>query len=153
MQKLHFSITINAPKEKVWHIMLDDATYRQWTLAFGKEGHFEGNWEKGSKMLFLGPDPDTGGTSGMVSRVAENKPYEFLSLEHIGIYANGVEDTTSQEAREWSPAFENYTFTEENGVTEVQVDQDMKEEYAEEFSAMWNDGLQRLKKLAEQDAQ
>ena len=76
-----------------------------------------------------------------------------MSLEHIGIYANGVEDTTSQEAREWSPAFENYTFTEENGVTEVQVDQDMKEEYAEEFSAMWNDGLQRLKKLAEQDAQ
>lgn len=34
MKKLHFSTTINAPKEKVWHTMLDDSTYREWIKAF-----------------------------------------------------------------------------------------------------------------------
>ena len=28
MQKLHFSMLINAPKDKVWHAMLDDQPYR-----------------------------------------------------------------------------------------------------------------------------
>ncbi|MDQ5893468.1 MAG: hypothetical protein QG640_480, partial [Patescibacteria group bacterium] len=31
MQKIHFSIQINAPKEKVWDTMLGEATYREWT--------------------------------------------------------------------------------------------------------------------------
>lgn len=151
MQKLHFSTTINAPADKVWHTMLDDNTYRQWTEVFSPGSFFEGNWEKGSKMRFLGPDPKTGEEGGMVSRIAENKPYEFLSIQHIGIINNGVEDTTSELARKWSPAYENYTFTEKDGVTEVSVDLDVDEESAGEFEKMWHDGLQRLKTLAEQE--
>lgn len=34
MNKLHFEVHINAPKEKVWNMMLEDATYRQWTEVF-----------------------------------------------------------------------------------------------------------------------
>lgn len=34
MRKLNFSIVIDAPKEKVWHAMLDDRPYREWTGAF-----------------------------------------------------------------------------------------------------------------------
>ena len=34
MDKLNFSIIINASKEKVWNTMLEDKTYRQWTEAF-----------------------------------------------------------------------------------------------------------------------
>jgi uncharacterized protein YndB with AHSA1/START domain len=34
MQKIHSSILINAPREKVWHAMLDDKPYREWTKAF-----------------------------------------------------------------------------------------------------------------------
>lgn len=156
MQKLHFSITINAPKEKVWHTMLDDKTYREWTAAFNPGSYYKGNWEKGSKILFLGPDPKSGKEGGMVSRIAENKLYEFLSIEHLGLYQNGVEDTTSEEAKKWAPAFENYTFKENNPSTssgqvetEVLVDMDSAEEMAEEFKKMWPDGLQRLKTLAE----
>ena len=101
MKKLHFSIVINAPKEKVWHAMLDDKQYREWTKAFnpgdkpGAFSYYRGDWSKGSKMLFLGPDPETGQEGGMVSRIAENKPYEYISIEHIGIVQNGIEDTTS----------------------------------------------------------
>lgn len=149
MQKLHFSVVINAPREKVWHAMLDDKPYRQWTKAFGEGGYYKGSWEKGSKILFLGLDPKTGKEAGMVSRIAENKPYEFISIEHLGIVQNGVEDTTSAEAKKWVPAFENYTFKEKEGGTEVLVEMDSEESMAEEFSKMWPEALERLKTLAE----
>lgn len=150
MQKLHFSILINAPKEKVWHAMLDDQSYREWTKAFHDGSYYRGSWEKGAKILFIGPDPETGAEDGMVSRIAENRPYEFISIEHLGIVHNGVEDTTSEAARQWAPAYENYTFREQNGATEVAVDQDMADEYVEMFEKLWPKALERLKTLAEQ---
>ncbi len=150
MQKLHFSIEIDAPKEKVWHAMLDDKQYRAWTNAFNSGSYYKGDWSKGSKMLFLGPDPTTGQEGGMVSRIAENKPYEYISIEHIGIVQNGIEDTTSEAARKWVSAFENYTFKERDGATEVLIDMDTEEEYAEMFKEMWPKGLENLKKIAEE---
>jgi hypothetical protein len=149
MQKLHFSILINAPKEKVWHTMLDDKPYREWTKAFSEGSYYKGSWEKGSKILFLGPDPETGEEGGMVSRIAENKQYEYISIEHLGIVHNGVEDTTSEEAKKWAPAFENYTFNEKDGKTEVLVDTDTDEKEAETFSKMWPEALKKLKEIAE----
>ena len=149
MQKLHFSITINAPKEKVWHTMLDDKPYREWTAAFNPGSYYKGDWSKGSKILFIGPDPKTGEEGGMVSRIAENKPYEFISIEHLGIVKNGVEDTTSEEASKWAPAFENYTFIEKGGATEVLVEMDIEDENKKMFEEMWPKALQKLKEIAE----
>ncbi len=152
MRKLHFSIKINAPAEKVWNTMLGQETYKDWTGVFNSGGStFRGNWEKGSKMLFIGPDPETGIEGGMVSRIAENIPNEFVSIEHLGIWNNGVEDTTSEEAKKWAPAFENYRLTEENGVTEVQVELDMLEEHAAMFEEMWPKSLERLKEIVESE--
>lgn len=149
MQKLHFSILINAPKDKVWHAMLDNQPYREWTKAFNEGSYYKGSLEKGSKILFLGPDPNTGEEGGMVSRIAENKLYEFISIEHLGIVQNGVEDTTSEAARKWSPAFENYTFNDKDEATEVLVDMDAEDEYVPMFNEMWPKGLRKLKELTE----
>lgn len=151
MQKLHYSITINAPKEKVWHTMLDEATFRQWTSAFNPGSYYKGDWNKGSKIIFLGPDPKTGEAGGMVSRIADNGPYEYVSIEHLGIIKNGAEDTTSQEAKKWAPAFENYTFQEKDGATEVIVDMDIADEQVEEFNTMWPQALKKLKAISEED--
>lgn len=129
--------------------MLQDETYRQWTAAFNEGSYFQGSWDKGSKILFLGPDPQTGEEGGMVSRIADNRLHEFISIEHVGLVHNGVEDTTSEEAKKWAPAFENYTFTEKDGVTTVDVDMDSLEENAQMFDDMWPKGLQALKELAE----
>ena len=85
----------------------------------------------------------------MVSRIAENRPYEFISIEHLGIVHNGVEDTTSDEARNWAPAFENYSFKEKGGATEVLVDIDIDEKEAEVFNMMWLAALQKLKEISE----
>ncbi len=150
MQKIHFSIQINAPKEKVWDAMLGNATYREWSEPFHAGSYYKGDWSEGSKMLFLGPDETGKKEGGMVSRVKENRKYEFISIEHLGIVMNGVEDTTSEEATKWTPAFENYTFTEKDGGTEVSVDMEAaNDEYKEMFEGMWPKALLKLKEISE----
>jgi uncharacterized protein YndB with AHSA1/START domain len=149
MQTLHYTADIKAPREKVWHAMLDDESYREWTKPFMEGSYFKGDWSKGSKMLFLGPNPETGQEGGMVSEIAENRPNEFVSIRHIGIIHNGVEDTTSDEAKKWAPAFENYTFLEKDGGTQVQVDVDVAEELKDEMEQAWPQALQSLKQIAE----
>ncbi len=150
MQKLHASIFINAPREKVWNTMLGKETYTQWTEAFNPNSTFQGDWSEGSKILFLGVDENGKKMGGMVSRIAKNVPHEYLSIEHLGMVdANGVEDTTSEQAKKWAPAFENYSFIEKDGGTEVVIDQDIEGEYAAQFNEMWAQALKMLKELAE----
>jgi hypothetical protein len=64
---------------------------------------------------------------------------------------NGVEDTTSEAARKWAPAFENYTFNDKDGATEVRVDLDVEDEHVQMFNEMWAKGLRKLKELAEKE--
>lgn len=149
MQKLHASIFIQAPKEKVWDTMLGNETYSEWTKPFCSNSWYVGDWNEGSKILFLGTDESNKNEGGMVSRIAKNIPYEYISIEHLGIVKDGVEDTTSEDARAWSPAFENYTFTEQGGGTKVSVDLDIQEEYATHFETMWQESLEALKEIAE----
>ena len=148
MEKLHFSIDVNAPKEKVWNTMLEDKTYRAWTEAFTPGSHYIGDWSKGSKILFLGPGQN-GEMGGMVSRIKENKLYEFISIEHLGMIQGGKEDTSSEAVKSWTGALENYTFKEKNNKTEVTVDIDVNDEYKDMFNDMWPKALQKLKELAE----
>ena len=148
MQKLHFSTSINAPAKKVWQTMLDDATYRKWTTVFSPGSYFEGSWEKGSRIKFIGPDQQ-GNLGGITSMIAENRPYEFVSIKHLGVIENGVEDTSSEKVAGWAGAMENYTFKEANGVTEVQIDIDVDDPFVDEFKQMWPKALESLKKLAE----
>lgn len=147
MVKLKFSIIINAPQAKVWETMLNDATYRIWTEAFMQGSYFVGDWSEGSKILFLAQGET--GASGMVSRIKENRPHEYISIEHLGMVENGKEDLTSDAAKEWAGALENYAFKELNGKTELMIDTDSNEEYTEMFNDMWPKALQKLKELAE----
>ena len=150
MKKLHFSILINAPREKVWNTMLDDATYRQWTAPFNPGGsYYEGSWDEGAEIRFLGPSQDGSEVGGMLSRIKENRLHEFLSIEHIGLIQNGVADTTSDAVKAWVPAFENYTFIDKDGGTELRVETDSNEEFADMFSDAWPKALEVLKGLAE----
>lgn len=85
----------------------------------------------------------------MASRIKENRRHAYVSIEHLGIVANGVEDYSSPEASKWAPAYENYTFTEKDGGTELGVEIDVEEEHQAMFDDMWPKALQRLKEIAE----
>lgn len=147
MKTLHFSIVINAPRTHVWKTMFDDTTYREWTSEFQPGSHYVGNWEKGSKIQFIGPD-ENGKTGGMTSEVVENVPNTYISIKHLGIVVDGVEDFDSEEAKKWM-GFENYIFKENRGQTELLVDLDMNEEGVEYMSAKWPKALKKLKEVCE----
>jgi uncharacterized protein YndB with AHSA1/START domain len=148
MQRLRFSTLINAPREKTWHTMLDDATYRIWTEPFMAGSHFVGDWTEGSEILFLAPG-DEGEMSGLVSRIKESRPYDRVSVEHLGVVKDGEKDTSSEEVRDWAGALETYTFREKGKATELVVEMDTNDEYKTMFQEKWPKALEKLKTLAE----
>lgn len=145
MKKLTFNIMIDAPREKVWDILWDDITYPQWTAIFSPGSRAVTDWQKGSKVLFLGEKDE-----GMLSTIADNIPNEFMSIKHIGMVNDGVEDTESTHAQEWSGAMENYTLKTVDGKTSLGIETDITDEYYEYFQTTWPKALDKLKELAEQ---
>jgi len=144
MEKVNFSIIINATKEKVWKTLWDDVTYRKWTSVFSPTSYAESDWKEGSKILFL-----DGKGSGMVSKIEINRPNKFMSCQHLGEVKNGVEDTGSEKVNAWAGTFENYTLKEDNGVTVLTVDLDMNEDYKEMLMQMFPKALQQVKELSD----
>jgi uncharacterized protein YndB with AHSA1/START domain len=149
MERKRYSIDIAAPRETVWHTMLDDGTYRQWTRAFCADTYFDGTWAQGSEIRFLGNDPQTGELAGMFAVVREHRRHELISLQHQGIIENGKPDTTSEAARKWASTFENYAFQEHDGGTRVVVEQDVPDDQLEFFETAWPEALRTIKALAE----
>lgn len=144
MEKSTFKITIDAPREKVWEVLWGDASYRQWTAVFAEGSRVETTWEKGSKVLFLGNSNE-----GMVARIADKVPNEYMSFQHLGEVNNGVEDVTSDKVKAWAGAFENYTLTNVNGKTELLVDMDLADEFKDYFTKTWPQALEKVKELSE----
>jgi len=148
MKDLNFSIFINAPREKVWNTMLEDATYREWTKPFNKTSYFKGDWSEGSKILFLGTDKNGENEGGMYSRIDKNIPFEYISIEHLGVLQNGVETPWIGEGS----GFENYKFEEKDGGTELKIEMtNIPDEYMEMMNEMWPKALEILKALSEKD--
>ena len=144
MEKLKFKTVINAAPEKIWNVLWNDDTYRKWTSAFAEGSYAETDWKEGSKVLFL-----DGNGRGMVSRIEKNKPYEYMSIEHLGEIDNGVEDTTSEKIKDWAGAHENYTLKKVNGKTELSIDMDINDEFKDMFAKIWPVALDNIKKLSE----
>ena len=84
MQKIKLSIDIQAPKEKIWDVLLEHNTYRQWASVFHPGSYAEGDWQQGSKVFFKTPEGD-----GMVSLVNIHTPCEIISFKHLGVLKNG----------------------------------------------------------------
>ena len=151
MKKLQFTVSINAPVTKVYDFMLginSKSTYEQWTSVFNPTSTYEGSWDKGSKILFVGVD-DKGEKGGMVSKIAENIPNRFVSIQHYGLLKGDKEITEGPEVEKWATGFENYTFEESNGITTVTVDLDTTEDFSDYMNQTFPKALGKLKELCE----
>lgn len=144
MERQTFKVLIDAPCEKVWNTLWDDASYRIWTAPFSEGSHAVTDWKKGSKVLFL-----DGKNRGMVSKIAENKPHEFMSFQHLGEVKDGVEDYDSDAVKTWAGGYENYTLKPENGKTVLLVEMDMNDDFKDYFMKTWPKAIEALKLLAE----
>jgi hypothetical protein len=147
MKTLHYAATIDAPRKQVWDVMLGPETFKAWTTPFAEGSYFEGSWDEGRKIRFLIPDG-----SGMTSMIAQNRPYEFLSIKHLGIIKDGIDDTESDVARRWAPAYENYTFANADTATELKIDVDAAPDFEAFMEDAWPKALAKLKTLCEEGA-
>ncbi len=155
MEKLQYTIRINAPAINVYDIMLgvsNKSTYEQWTALFNPTSTYEGSWLKGNKILFVGTD-EQGEKGGMVSEIVENIPGKFVSIKHIGLLVGGVEQTDGPEIEKWTGGHENYNFEESKGVTTVCVELDMVEDFANYMNETYPKALVKLKEICEAPAQ
>jgi hypothetical protein len=151
MKKLQFKASINAPVTKVYDFMLgikSKSTYEQWTALFNPTSTYEGTWDKGSKILFIGTD-EKGEKGGMVSEIFDNIPNRFISIRHYGLVQANVEITEGPEVEKWANGFENYIFEENNGTTTVTVDLDTTEDFVDYMSQTYPKALDKLKELCE----
>ena len=156
MKKIQFKVNVNAPASKVYNAMLgidNKSTYEQWTASFNPTSTFEGSWDKGSKILFVGVD-EKGEKGGMVSRIVENIPNRFVSIQHYGLVKADKEITEGPEVEKWANGLENYTFDEDNGHdsyrgTLVTVDLDTTEDFVDYMNNAYPKALDKLKEICE----
>lgn len=141
---LSYEVRMAAPVATVWERMFSSNGYRQWTASFTEGSFFEGSWEEGTRMRFLGP-----GDNGLLSEIATNRRHEEIRIRHIGMVMAGVEDTESDAVRAWAPMHETYRFRQEGDETVVSIEQQTLEPYRESIDRTWPQALEALKDLCE----
>ncbi len=139
MTTLNFSAEINAPAKKVWQILWDDQSYRQWTSVFMEGSHAKSDWQEGSKIQFLTPKGD--GMYSVIYRKVENREMVF---KHLGEVKDGVEVPA-----DWGEAFESYFLTENGGNTGLRVELNTTEDFQQYFTDTFPKALNLVKQLAE----
>ncbi|SDS18642.1 SRPBCC domain-containing protein [Gramella sp. MAR_2010_147] len=142
MKKVHYQIEINCPKEEVFQIMLDKEHYREWTAIFNPTSHYEGSWEEGSKILFLG-ETEKGEKAGMHSLIEKLEPNKFISIKHLGMLEKGKETSFGDDL------YENYYLEDKGGSTLLKVEMDTEDDWMEDLENTWPKALQKLKEVCE----
>ncbi|WP_343663344.1 SRPBCC domain-containing protein [Chryseobacterium mucoviscidosis] len=139
MEKLHFDIQINAEPEKVWSVLWDDFSFRQWTSAFTEGSFYQGNLKENEIIKFLDPQ-----NNGMFSKIVKLVPNEEITFQHLGEIYNGVETPQNFES-----GTENYILTENENTTHLQVEIQTSEEFKSFFEEKFPDALSNVKHLSE----
>ena len=141
VNRLHFSVDIAAPREKVWRVLWDDTSFLDWSSAFAEGSYAVSDWNEGSPIQFIDPSS----RSGMASVIEKKRPNEFISFRHEA----EIKDGKVQPPAAWSGAHENYTLTANDGRTTLTVDLDAPDEYRQMFADKFPQALQRVKTLSE----
>jgi uncharacterized protein YndB with AHSA1/START domain len=145
MKKFEFKTSIAASPERVWKTMLEPATYNQWIDAGWPGSTYEGEWKEGANIIFSGP-----GGGGTQAKLLTVRPFENVDMEHIAIVnKDGSLDTESEMAQGWVGSREIYRFVAQDGGTELTVELVTNPDWEDMLQEGWNDGLKKLKELAE----
>ncbi|MGZ5242489.1 MAG: SRPBCC family protein [Bacteroidia bacterium] len=144
MKPIEKTIEINAPKEKVWDVLVKDELNRQWYAEFSEGSHAQTDWQEGSKVRFV-----DNSNNGIVGRIIESKPYESIVIEYDGEVKNGEDDLESDTAKAMKGASESYKLSSKNGLTILNARLDMDEKYHDMMNKAWDRAAVKLRQLAE----
>lgn len=142
MNKLQFSIEINASKERVWNTLWEDATFRDWASIIDEGTYIKGVIEEGREIQFI----SSVNGYGVTSLVDQLIPNAFVLFKHS---SDTKEYGEQDREKEWTGGEERYALTEINGITILTVTTDMPFEQEETFNIRLPKALERIKTLAE----
>ena len=143
MKTMQKSKEINAPKEKVWNVLLEDEYNRIWMAEFMEGSHAKTDWIVGHKVRFLDNN-----NNGLVGRIITKQPYDTIEMEYDGEVKNGEDDLDSEMAQQMKGSRENYYLSEHNGVTTLKVEVDMGDDWHQMMSDAWDKALDKIDELA-----
>ena len=141
LNQLHYTIDIDAPRDKVWRVLWDDASFRDWSSVFAEGSYAVSDWKEGSTVQFIDPSSN----SGMQAIIEKKRPGEYISFRHEA----EIKDGKVQPGPAWSGAHENYTLTSNDGRTTLKVDVDAADEHRKMFEDTFPKALKRVKALSE----
>lgn len=141
INRLEFSIDIQAKPSMIWEALWNEASYRKWVGVFF-EGSFaiSDNWKEGSTVLFLAPDQ-----SGIYSLVEEHIPNKVMRFKHIGNVKEGIKLPLDDESKAWTGSSESYTLVEKADHVTLKVDIDVLDEHTEFMNQTFPKALDIIK--------
>ncbi len=143
------SIELNATRERIWSVLLNKSSFEDWCSAFHPGSTFEGDWTQGSLMRFIGPDPDSGEIYGMITKIAEHRPNEYLRGEHVGVIEKGKDIFEGEDQEKWIGGTETYQIIGDSAPFTLSVQASTPPEMYDFFFEAWGQALARLKQLVE----
>lgn len=144
MEKISFTVNINAPKEKVWQILWNDDSYRKWVAVFSEGSKAVSDWKEGSKIHFVNENND-----GMFSLIDKRVDNEIMDFKHLGMLKNGIELPEDEITKSWSGAMENYNLSETENGTKLSLEMDIVADYKDYFMEKFPLALKIVKELSE----
>ena len=144
MNTLHFSTEINATAQKVWDVLWNDDTYRQWTSVFCEGSYMKGDLVQGGRIHFLSPDK-----GGMFSTVERLEPTVAMWFKHEGEIKNGEEMPRDEASESWSGAREQYELIPIPEGILLKVMMDITPDHEEYFNGVFPKALEKVKELSE----
>lgn len=145
---LHFERLIAATPEKVQQLMLADQTYREWTAIFNPGSYYEGSWEQGAEIRFLGEN-ENGQKEGMIGHITTHIPNQYVAITYAGLVEKGVDIFAGSNADGLIGGREEYRFVAREGKTLLVVDLDDPGPYAAYFAESWPRALDKLQEICE----
>jgi hypothetical protein len=144
MQKLQFTIEIEAPCEKVWNTLWGDKTFRDWGNIIDEGQYMVGEMKEGNEVQFISSASGYGVTS-LIERLVPNELVSFRQL------VDTKDSGEREREKEWTGGMESYSLAGDDNVTTLKVTIDVPTGLEETFKVRFPKALERVKFLAEKD--
>lgn len=138
---MRFTTRVNASKEKVWEILWQDETLREWMEFVDPGTYMIGKLEKGLTVQFNSAEG-----YGVTSLVTELTPNEYVLFKHQADTKNVGEKTRDDQ---WANGTESYRLTETSTVTTLEMKFDVPLELEQIMLSSYPKALKKIKELAE----
>jgi quercetin dioxygenase-like cupin family protein/uncharacterized protein YndB with AHSA1/START domain len=133
---------VNAPLSMVWDLISTPDAIAAWSSEFSEGTTVEGEFMVGGIVLFK-----DGRNSGIKMKVVENNPEKSIKFESIGTIVNGAEDNTSEDFKTWIGSYDRYSVSHENGITTVNIESLIPENFFDQFSSTWDKVIVKIKDI------